>query len=92
MDTNILNESRVGRTTVRFEVNFNDPFKNIEEIKLSCKNNKVKENVQAFSKELLDFCDKKETKTKQTAETDVLTEYSRNFIRRPFLCCFKFVG
>ena len=83
MDNNSFDYSRkgVGRPSVKFEISLSEPFKDIENIKKLCRNNdKVKDNIQAFSKELLDFCDEgnRETKATQTNETNIISEIIEN--------------
>ena len=71
----------VGRPVVKFEISWSEPFKDIENIKKLCRNNdKIKDNIQAFSKELLDFCDEGNTETKatQTHETNIISEIIEN--------------
>ena len=57
-----------GRTSLRNEVNLKNPQTSLDQIRLLCKNKKIKENTLLFAKSLLDLTE--HVGNEQSSQTD----------------------
>ena len=70
MDQNIQTNGNPGpgRPSLRIEVNFNNPQKSLDQIRLICKNKKIKENTHLFAKALHGLTE--QVVNEQSSQTD----------------------